>query len=118
MAWFERRTALVAIALGLLPVLVDRSNGDTPPTPQLHCTCVLATSGCPSKLFDELAGKPRHDWFQDFTPPNASSNTTHARALACWRKRDADKLGDGLCCSLNGDDSDADRYFRGNVDPS
>ena len=78
----------------------------------LDCQCILATSGCNFALFDEAAGKPRHTWYQDFTPPGGQS-TLHDRALACWRKRDVQGSGDGLCCQLNNNESDADRYFKG-----
>jgi hypothetical protein len=101
---------------GTLIFLVSNSRGDSASPPQLHCTCVVGTSACPLKKFDEIAGKPRHDWRQQFTPPSADNDTPHTRALACWRKRDADKLGDGLCCSLDGNENDADRYFHGDVE--
>lgn len=78
----------------------------------LDCQCVAVQGLCSFKLFDDAAGQPRITWTQEFFPPGGQS-TAHDRALACWRKRDVDGLGNGLCCSLNNDESDADRYFRG-----
>jgi hypothetical protein len=109
-SWDRNATWVTA---ALLACFVSSSRGDSPEPPNLHCQCVLATAGCPLKVFDELAGKPRQSWYQRYTPPNAAAETAHNRALACWRKRDAGGLGDGLCCSSANDDSDADRYFRG-----
>ena len=35
----------------------------------------------------------------------------------CYRKRDVDKLGDGLCCEAAGDESHTiEKTFRGRVD--
>lgn len=79
---------------------------------KLNCVCIAATSLCNFARFDEAAGKPRLEWsqpiFGDDSPPAANE-----RALACWRKRDVG--GQGLCCSLNSDESDATRYFKGDV---
>lgn len=79
---------------------------------KLGCVCILATSLCNFARFDEAAGKPRHEWSQpiysDGGPP-----LEETMALACWRKRDVG--GQGLCCSMNNDDSDAMRYFKGHI---
>jgi hypothetical protein len=79
---------------------------------QLDCQCIAASGLCNFKLFDEAAGKPRQSWSQPiyFTDSEPSAQE---RALACWRKREVG--GQGLCCSLNNDETDATRYFKGDI---
>jgi hypothetical protein len=79
---------------------------------QLNCLCIVATSLCNFARFDEAAGKPRHEWSQPISS-NSGPPSSDTMALACWRKRDVG--GNGLCCSMNNDESDATRYFKGNV---
>jgi hypothetical protein len=80
---------------------------------KLGCVCILATSLCNFARFDEAVGKPRLEWsqpiFSDGDPP-----LNGTMALACWRKRDVG--GQGLCCSMNNDESDATRYFKGSIE--
>lgn len=82
---------------------------------KLECICIAATSMCNFKLFDEAAGKPRVTWLQTIYENPAKPLTKEDKALACWRKRDAPKHGGGLCCSLDRDERDATRYFKGEL---
>ena len=80
---------------------------------KLGCVCILATSLCNFARFDEAAGKPRHEWSQPiFSASGRPSDET--MALACWRKRDVG--GQGFCCSMRNNESDATRYFKGHVE--
>ena len=104
------RQLVVVVALFLMTV-----NPAVPKAEErsLHCQCVLATTSCNFKVFDEAAGKPRHEWYRDFTTNESKTYDNEFLAKACWRKRDVDGQGDGLCCARNKDESDASRYFKG-----
>mgnify|MGYP007050458733 CR=1 FL=1 len=82
---------------------------------ELHCVCVTGTSACPLKFFDELADKPRHEWNQDIFIASGRTLTQQELNQACWRKRDVDDRGGGLCCSLDNNEKDADRFFKGSL---
>jgi len=77
----------------------------------ISCVCVLATSGCPLKRFDELAGSPRQSWVQ---PAAVLEGHTYDVSLLCYRQRDVQGRGEGLCCQLDGDEKDV-RYFSGSL---
>lgn len=79
---------------------------------ELGCTCVLATSACEAKIFDDLADKPRQTWSQDIF---LKAGVTVDLSSACWRKRDDDKGGKGLCCSIlpATDEAKNIRFFNG-----
>ena len=81
----------------------------------LKCDCILATTGCASNLFFKLAGSQIHTWQQDFHTPKVNYKVDEGiLAKACYRKRNVDKQGDGLCCEpLN--DNAISKYFRGNI---
>lgn len=85
-------------------------------TGKLNCVCILKTSGCSFNLFHEAAGKPTWRWSQDFFYKSGTTPTAEQQTLACWRKRDVSKLGEGLCCRLNNDETDAPRYFSGTLE--
>jgi hypothetical protein len=71
----------------------------------IHCYCTLGTSGCGSDFFWRLAGSPVHDWWQEIHLVDGKEVDL---ASACFRKRDAEKLGGGLCCSVNEKDGKPD----------
>ena len=79
----------------------------------ISCLCIAATSLCQSKLFDSLAGKERFDWAQEgFTKKGQRYNLNEA----CYRKRNVDGRGEGLCCEVPGDEKQTiKRMFRGTV---
>jgi hypothetical protein len=74
----------------------------------ITCTCVLGTSGCAVKRFDELAGQPRKTWTQD---AHVIQGKEYDASLLCFRKRDVTGLGDGVCCEINKDERDLRFYF-------
>lgn len=82
---------------------------------RLSCLCIAATTGCNFAVFDSAAGKPRKEWSQDFSPVPGKAPSTTDLALACWRKRDANPGGEGLCCDMQKDQRDAGRYYRGTL---
>lgn len=57
--------------------------------------CLLGTTGCQSKFFSTLAGNQRNDWWQDV---HVKKDQPVDLAHACYRKRDDEKKGAGLCC--------------------
>jgi hypothetical protein len=80
-------------------------------TAYIDCTCIAATSACVSSIGDALGGKERFKW----------TSTGAAKAGAsvdisdlCWRRRNNDLEGQGLCCSLNNDQRDV-RFFWGEL---
>lgn len=80
----------------------------------ITCTCIAATSMCNFKLYDEAAGKPRITWAQKaYQNPALPPLSSKDLAEACWRKRDANPGGEGLCCAMDNNESDASRYFKG-----
>lgn len=71
----------------------------------IHCHCVAATSGCKSAFFWRLAGSPTHDWWQEVHLVEGKEVDLTA---ACYRKRDVEKLGHGLCCPVDEKDGKPD----------
>jgi hypothetical protein len=63
----------------------------------VECGCVATADDCSLKIFDALKGKQRHTWTMDVF--GKEGEQTDVR-LACYRKRDADKMGAGLCCNV------------------
>lgn len=72
----------------------------------VHCYCIAATSGCSSNFFWRTAGSPVHDWWQEGHFIEGKETTD--LAPACFRKRDVEKLGNGLCCSVDEKDGKPD----------
>jgi hypothetical protein len=64
----------------------------------VQCACVLATSGCSLELLWKAGGAQLHEWSQDASLVAGKSTDISA---ACYRKRDVDKLGAGLCCEVS-----------------
>lgn len=62
---------------------------------KVHCGCVAAVSGCSSQLMWSLQGSAKHSWWQDI---HAQEDQSVDLSEACFRKRDVNKMGDGLCC--------------------
>lgn len=77
----------------------------------VKCSCVLGTSLCHLKTFDEAAGKPRQEWIMDQYGKAGKEIDLNA---SCWRKRDAEKMGDGLCCTVEDDENGTiEKLFSG-----
>lgn len=81
----------------------------------LACECISAESGCSFSVFDQAAGKPRKNWVQEYSPVPGRDTSSSDMAMACWRKRNTDAGGQGLCCEMDNDDRDAKRYFKGQL---
>jgi hypothetical protein len=82
----------------------------------IECMCIIPDGGvevCSRlKTWDLAAGQPRHTWPQTVTGPG-QTNKEIDLSSACYRKRDVDGMGGGLCCSKT--DSEASKYFVGKV---
>lgn len=104
------RTCVVAtiVFLGFVVASVPAGADDPKPmkspfTPsqdgqaQAHCVCVAATTGCLSMVLWKLEGKPSHDWWQTI---HLTAGKEVDLGLACYRKRDVDDKGAGMCCVL------------------
>jgi len=119
------RVAAVIALLGFVVASAPAGAGDekpirspfTPPRDgqaNAHCVCVAATTGCSSKLLSSLIGDPDHDWWQTI---HLTAGKDVDLGLACFRKRDVDGKGAGLCCELllardvEPDPADVNRLF-------
>lgn len=76
----------------------------------LHCECVMAFIGCESKTFRALvehrAGeKLTYEWNQEFSKRKPTQEQLN---LECWKKRNDNHYGDGLCCSNKNDNDERD----------
>src|ERR1700722_10392302 len=71
---------------------------------QISCSCITAVSACASRILNTISGQSgTTTWTQE-----ASLNEGHPvdLSLACWRKRDVDKMGGGFCCRNSGNEDD------------
>lgn len=78
----------------------------------IQCQCVLATTGCQSKVLWNVAGKEVHTWHQEIS---VKQNMRLDLNDVCYRKRDVAKQGEGLCCSTNSESETIEKLFRGTV---
>lgn len=79
---------------------------------EVACRCVAkSTPLCQLKLFDAIAGQERYEWTQEnYVKKGKATNLDEA----CYRKRDVEKRGDGMCCEVPGDESKTIKnMFRG-----
>lgn len=83
-------------------------------TRMLHCHCISNYSLCQNASVQSRVGE-LFDWHQEITYAKGALPTTEEMRLACWRKRDSDPFGSGNCCSFNGNEKDASRYFMGKL---
>jgi hypothetical protein len=87
----ERHRGLV----GVHPLLAD-SNFVTPTEnkqAQVRCKCIIAASACRSKVMNALSGQSGvMAWVQEI---GLLSGKPVDVSLACWRKRDVEKAGQG-----------------------
>lgn len=79
----------------------------------VDCTCVLAvTPLCEFKLVDKLSGSQRQSWTQtNFAKAGVAVDLN----AACYRKRDADDGGQGLCCEGTDVNSTTEKLFKGEL---
>lgn len=82
----------------------------------IECMCIAPDGGvdvCTRlKRWDDAAGQPRHIWRQTVTGPGQTDKEIDLSS-ACYRKRDKDGMGGGLCCEAT--ESEASKYFVGRV---
>lgn len=84
---------------------------------RMKCSCVLGSSLCSNRILNQVSGSELLTWYQDIVPRmDGTAPDQRAMALACWKKRDQNPGGEGNCCFLNSDESDAPRYFKGNIE--
>ena len=86
---------------------VAKQDGDI----KIACTCILATAGCQSKVLDALAGKQRVTWIQSASMKKSAS---YILGQLCYRKRNVDGLGGGLCCE-GSNEAESLKLFRGEI---
>jgi hypothetical protein len=112
--------------MAFLLVLLARSAGageystsftpDHTGTWNIECMCISPDGGvdvCSRlKTWDDAAGQPRHTWPQTVSRLG-QANKEIDLSSACYRKRDVDGMGEGLCCSTT--ESEASKYFVGKV---
>jgi len=80
-------------------------------TATFKCACILATTGCSSRIADALAGSQRHTWSYD---GSVNQDVTLDISELCWRKRNVDDMGEGVCCNTGSYTNDAG-FFWGEV---
>ena len=104
-------TMLVAASLvvsadtGYMPTI----DGDV----SLNCACVVGYAGCEKKFWDTIQGSERHSWSYSI---HVQAGHTYNLDELCYRKRDVDKMGDGLCCTTSDEKTSIENLFRGTVD--
>ena len=80
---------------------------------QVNCECFAEVGQgiCVIKLIDEASGKPRHSWVMtQFVRANKEINLNES----CYRKRDVETMGAGICCSyLNNEAKTIEELFIG-----
>jgi hypothetical protein len=106
------RWSLALASVAVVPLLSadDAYVAEKDGTIQIGCACVVGFAGCELKLFDELRDKPRQTWTQ---PANVKAGTKYNLDQLCYRKRDVDEGGEGLCCTAANEEDSIKRLFRG-----
>jgi hypothetical protein len=85
---------------------------------EITCLCILGSSGCSSDFFDKASGSQRVDWRQTVS---VVAGKEVDLAAACYRKRDVNPGGKGLCCtpSMRKDGSpdpkEVERFFGATI---
>src|SRR5262245_35855366 len=75
----------------------------------IKCECVLATSGCESKIFAALAGNQLHSWHYEISVKKDMRLNLNK---VCYRKRDVEEQGAGLCCTSRDETKTIELLFR------
>jgi hypothetical protein len=85
---------------------------------QLACKCILALSGLCGHVIGNIGGADIVTWMQDFYVPPGGVNPSMLKH-ACYRKRNADNHGNGLCCdqAMGAEDEVIDKLFKGELSP-
>ncbi len=79
----------------------------------VQCECLVAFPACQSEILSQIAGKPKQTWTQTGTvKKDVTLDLTHW----CFRRRELDGPGVGICCT-NGDEyEDNMSLFQGTFD--
>jgi hypothetical protein len=85
---------------------VAKADGDI----EIGCVCAAGFPGCETTLFDALNSKQRITWTQK---ASMLAGKTYNLDQLCYRKRDEDGMGGGLCCKGAGEEDSIKRLFRG-----
>jgi hypothetical protein len=67
-------------------------------TYNVKCACVEGKTGCSKKFLWKASGEGLQTWYQD---AELMASRAEDISAACYRKRDVDGLGDGLCCTVS-----------------
>ncbi len=101
-------------AAGVVSRKTFEKSGDA----EITCVCILGSSGCSKDFFDKASGSQRVDWKQTVS---AVAGKEVDLAAACYRKRDTNPGGKGLCCapSIRKDGSpdpkEVERFFGATI---
>ncbi|WP_143079536.1 hypothetical protein [Nitrosospira sp. Nsp14] len=76
----------------------------------VRCECLLSLPLCELEVFASAAGKPLQTWYQDVTLTAGKITDLNA---ACYKNRDVDGMGDGLCCVTSDAAKTITNLFRG-----
>ena len=102
------------IALGVVAradtAYVATRDGDV----SIQCMCIARSAGCDRRFFDAASGGNRVSWSQ---PAHLLGGHSYNLDELCYRKRDVDGGGAGLCCETSDEKSAIEHLFRGKVNP-
>ncbi len=62
---------------------------------EVRCACVAGKDGCTAQFFWKVSGAEQKTWWQDVF---VQAGKEVDLSLACHRKRNVDKFGEGACC--------------------
>lgn len=82
----------------------------------MQCVCKLAKGSLCRTPVDDKTDSTETYWWAQTTIYEPGVTTQHDLNLACWENRNGERYGSGLCCSVRGDEGDADRFFKGKID--
>lgn len=105
--------ALLIVSASLLPMcgFAAEVTFDADGIRNVNCACIVATSGCRSRILDAVSGSQRHEWVSSaYARKGASLDLT----LYCYRKRDVAGGGEGLCCQ-GGNEAESLKMFEGTL---
>lgn len=96
-----------------IPTLVLGDSAYVSPTDQdigIDCVCLVGRSGCQSNILASQGGKDVKTWV---TPAHLLAGHTYDLNQTCYRKRDVDGQGDGMCCVADNESDSIKNLFRG-----
>lgn len=102
----------ICLASPILRSQAGETKFDVEGVKNVECACIVATSGCRSRILDGMAGKVRHTWIQEI---HVARGMSLDLTDVCYRKRDADKMGEGLCCAADKEADTITKFFYGKL---